>query len=184
MRVVSIPIDWNPSLSIFASENFLQSVGDEYGWLGGIDSTGAVVCFLPYTILYKGPFRLVRFRVETIYTDKMLETEEEKNFLNGVVEYFKSEGMGIIIPATTNSIFKTYPDGAVAVPYGTYIIDLQKSENEIFSNFNSSHRRKVRKAEKSNIQIQSGLEVTEAAYNLIKIKFKRSRLRFMDYICF
>ena len=70
MRVVSIPIDWNPSLSIFASENFLQSVGDEYGWLGGIDSTGAVVCFLPYTILYKGPFRLVRFRVETIYTDK------------------------------------------------------------------------------------------------------------------
>ena len=87
---------------------------------------------------------MVRFRVETISLGGELEVQEEKAFLNSAVEYFRSTGADMIIPATTNTIFRTYPDGAVAAPYGTYIIDLSQPEETLWSNLNSRHRRKVR----------------------------------------
>ncbi|MEA3391843.1 MAG: peptidoglycan bridge formation glycyltransferase FemA/FemB family protein, partial [Candidatus Marinimicrobia bacterium] len=82
------------------------------------------------------------------------------------------------------TIFRTYPDGADSAPYGTYIIDLTQSEDTIFSNFNSSHRRKVRLAKKNDIQIKNGLEHSETAYKLVRDTFKRSKLGFMGYKAF
>ncbi len=55
---------------------------------------------------------MVRFRVETIPLEEELDVQEEKSFLNSAVEYFRSIGADMIIPATTNTIFRTYPDGA------------------------------------------------------------------------
>src|SRR5258707_15792403 len=102
MKVSPIPISWLPEFSIYASEPFLRSVGDECGWLGGVDNTGAMRCILPYTIIRKFIFRLVRFRVETIPLGGALSLDEEKAFLNGVIEYFRSIGTDMIIPASTN----------------------------------------------------------------------------------
>ena len=53
MTAKPIDIDWHPEISIFASEPFLKAVGDEYGWLGGVDNSGKVRCILPYTIVIK-----------------------------------------------------------------------------------------------------------------------------------
>jgi len=39
MKVKKVEINWNPNLSIYASEPFLKAVGDEYGWLGGFDNS-------------------------------------------------------------------------------------------------------------------------------------------------
>jgi len=120
-----VEIDWNPALSIFASEPFLKAVGDDYGWLGGFDHSEKLRCILPYTIVRMAAFfRLVRFRVETITLDHDLSRDEEKAFLNSAMEHFRSIGADMIIPATTNTIFRTYPDGALVAPYGSFIIDL------------------------------------------------------------
>jgi hypothetical protein len=180
MKATPIPINWHPGLSIFASEPFLRAVGDEYGWLGGIDDSGKRRCILPYTITRKtGLFRLVRFRVETIPLDGELDVKEEKAFLNSAMEYFRSIKADMIIPATTNTIFRTYPDGADAVPYGTYIIDLSQPEEAIWGSLNSSHRRKVRLAMKQGVQIRNGLEYLKTSYDLVQDTFKRSKLGFM-----
>lgn len=184
MRAIPIPIEWNPNFSIFASEPFLRSVGDEYGWLGGFDASENLRCILPYTIIRKAIFRLVRFRVETILVDSGLSIEDEKNFLSNAVEYFNSIKAGVIIPATTNTIFRTFPDGAYAAPYGTYIIKLDQPEDEIFGNFSSSHRRKVRVAQKSGVRIKSGLEYLETAYALVRETFGRSKMSFMSLNAF
>ena len=182
MKATPVPINWHPGLSIFASEPFLKAVGDEYGWLGGIDDSGKLRCILPYTIIRKtGLFRLVRFRVETIPLDGELDVKEEKSFLNSAIEYFRSIRADMIIPATTNTIFRTYPDGAVVAPYGTYIIDLTQPEETLWGNLNSSHRRKVRLAMKSGVQIRSGIEYLKTAYDLVRDTFKRSKLGFMGY---
>ena len=53
MKVIPIEIDWHPGLSIYASEPFLKAVGDEYGWLGGMDEEGNLRCILPFTIINK-----------------------------------------------------------------------------------------------------------------------------------
>ncbi len=179
-----IDIEWNPDLSIYASESFLNAVGDEYGWIGGVDDSGKTRCLLPYTIVQKLFLRMVRFRVETIPLVEEFGVHEEKQFLNSAIEYFRSIKADMIIPATTNTIFRTFPNGAIAAPYGTYIIDLIQAEETIWGNFSASHRRKVRLAIKKRVEIRSGVEFTSVAYQLVRDTFRRSRLGFMDYEAF
>ena len=184
MKAAPIEIDWHSDLSIYASEKFLRTVGDEYGWLGGTDDSGKIRCILPYTIVRKALVRMVRFRVETILLDESLGVEEERSFLDSAVEYFRSVRADIIIPATTNTIFRTYPTGAIAAPYGTLIIDLDRDEEALFNNLSSSHRRKIRLATKSGVKILAGFEHAEIAYALVRDTFKRSSMPFMDYAAF
>lgn len=184
MKARPIDIKWHKDLSIYASEPFLRSVSDEYGWLGGFDNQEELRCVLPYTVVRKAIFRMVRFRVETIPMREGLTLGEEKSFLNSVVKYFRSNRADMIIPPSTNTIFRTYPDGAVAAPYGTYVIDLNQPEEVLLANFNSSHRRKVRLAIKAGVQIRDGLDHVEAAYRLVRDTFKRSSLSFMGFEAF
>lgn len=180
MYAKKIDIDWHPELSIYASELFLKAVGDEYGWLGGYDSVGELRCILPYTIVRKAIFRMVRFRVETIPLCKEITLEEEKCFLNSVIDYFRSIGADMIIPATTNTIFKTYPDGADAAPYGSYIIDLTQSEEVLWAKLHSKHRNVVRNAIKKGVAIVEGKEFIGTAHTIIRDTLKRSKLGFMS----
>lgn len=184
MRAEKIDIDWHPGLSIYASEKFLKSVGNDYGWLGGFNYKGKLRCILPYTIIKKAIFRLVRFRVETIPVNGALSVDEEKAFLNSAVDYFRSIGAGLIIPATTNTIFRTFPDGAVAAPYGTYFIDLGQPEEMLWKNLHSKHRNVIRKAMKEDVEIRCGMEYADIAHKMISETLKRSKLKFMGLEAF
>ena len=184
MRATPIPINWHPDLPIFASEPFLKSVGDEYGWIGGIDETGKLLCVLPYTIIRKAIFRMVRFRVETIPLVEEFSMKQERSFLNSAIKFFRSTGADMIIPATTNTIFRTYPDGADAAPYGSYVIDLSHSEEFLFKNINRIYRQNINTALKKGVSVQSGIEHLDSAYMLVRDTFKRSRLPFMNYVSF
>jgi hypothetical protein len=180
MRVESIAIDWRPELPIFAKESFLKAVGDEYGWLGGFAESGELRCVLPYTIVRKPGLRMVRFRVETIPLVPGFDVAEEKSFLNGTIKYFRSIGADLIIPATTNTIFRTYPDGADAAPYGSYIIDLDPPEDVLWKNMSNTWRRNISTAMKSGVVIRTGEEYLDVSYELVKDTFGRSKLPFMD----
>lgn len=105
MNATPVEINWHSGLPIFACESFLKAVGDEYGWVGGFDDSGKLRCVLPFTVIRKAIFRMVRFRLETIPLGEELKVEEEKSFLNSAVDYFRSIGADIIIPATNNTIF-------------------------------------------------------------------------------
>jgi hypothetical protein len=184
IRASRVPINWHPHLSIFASERFLKAVSDEYGWLGGISESGNLCCVLPYTIIKKGVFRMVRFRIETMPMVEEFSVEEEKSFLNSAIEYFRSIGADMIIPASTNTIFRTYPDGADAAPYGSFIIDLSQPEDILWKNIKRQFRQNIKRALKAGVSIQSGIEHLDAAYILIRDTFRRSKLPFMNYESF
>ncbi|MEW6187418.1 MAG: peptidoglycan bridge formation glycyltransferase FemA/FemB family protein [Thermodesulfobacteriota bacterium] len=154
-------------------------MGDGYGWLGGFDSSGELRCILPYTVIRKAIIRMIRFRVETIPLTEAFTEAEEKAFLNSAADLFRSQGAAMIMPATTNTIFRTYPDGAVAAPYGSFIVDLTQDETMLFGHQSSSHRRKVRLAEKQDVKILYGIQYLEIAYHLVRETFKRSDLPFM-----
>ena len=179
-----IKINWRPGLPIFASEPFLEATGDEYGWLGGTDDSGRLRCILPYTIIKKAIFRMVRFRVETIPMDGEFDDQDEKSFLNSAMEYFRSIGADMIIPATTNTIFHTYPDGADAAPYGSYIIDLTQPEDNLWRNIDRITRQNINTALKKGVSIRSGIEHLDEAYRYVVGTFKRSKLPFMSYEAF
>jgi hypothetical protein len=181
MRVEPTKISWHPELPIFACEAFLKAVGDEYGWLGGYADTGELRCILPYTVIRKSIFRMVRFRVETIPMVSGFEVSEEKAFLTEAVGYFRSIGADMIIPATTNTIFRTFPEGADAAPYGSYIIDLTQPEEVLWKNIERITRQNIKSAAKNGVVVKDGLERLDEAYLLIKDTFKRSKLPFMDH---
>jgi hypothetical protein len=181
MTAKPIPIDWHPGLPIFASEPFLKAVSDDYGWLGGFDASGKLRCVLPYTVIRKAFCRMVRFRVETISLGESLSLEEEKIFLKSCLTHLRSIGGDVVIPATTNTIFRTYPDGADAAPYGSYLIDLRQPEEVLWKNIGRITRQNIGTAQRDGVCIRSGLEYLDAAYTLIKETFSRSKLPFMSY---
>jgi lipid II:glycine glycyltransferase (peptidoglycan interpeptide bridge formation enzyme) len=127
---------------------------------------------------------MVRFRVETIPLGDELHLEDEKSFLNSAVDYFRSKGADMIIPATTNTIFRTYPDGAVAAPYGSYVVDLTQSEETLWNNLHSKHRNVIRNAAKKGVEVRSGLEYMDSAYELVRDTLKRSKLGFISFEAF
>lgn len=180
LKAVPTKIEWHRGLSIYASEPFLKSSGDEYGWLAGVEESGTQRCILPYTIVRKSTVRMVRFRVETILLADDVGIEEEKTFLNGAVDYFRSIGAHLIIPGTTNAIFRTYPTGATAAPYGTFLIDLTQPEETLWNNLHSKHRNVIRNAVKKGVRVVSGLEHLDTAYNMVEETFKRSSMPFMS----
>jgi lipid II:glycine glycyltransferase (peptidoglycan interpeptide bridge formation enzyme) len=136
---------------------------------------------LPYTIFRKVIFRMVRFRVETLPMTSDFDISEERAFLNCAIEFIRTMGVDMVIPATTNTLFRTYPDGADAAPYGSYIIDLDQSEDVLWKNIDRITRQNIRSASKAGIIIRDATaEEFDKAYLLIKDTFKRSRLPFME----
>ncbi len=185
MRIEPIAIQWHPGLSVFAKESFLRAVSDEYGWLGGFSETGELRCALPYTIVRKAPFRMARFRVETMPMGRPLLIPEEKAFLESVVGSLRSMNVDLIIPATTNTIFRTYPDGADAAPYGSYVIDLDQPEDILWKAIDRITRQNIKSASRAGIVVrEASPEEHDPAYALIRETFRRSKLPFMDRSAF
>jgi len=181
MKAVPIPIKWEPALPIFASEPFLKAVSNEYGWLGGVRDRGKLCCILPYTIVRKGIVRMVRFRVETIPLQEDFDPNEERDFLNSSVTYFRALGADVIIPPTTNTIFRTYPDGADAAPYGSYVVDLRPPEETLWQKISRITRQNIGTAKKDGVRIHVGAESLPEVHALIKATFERSKLPFMSF---
>ncbi len=175
-----IAICWDPSLPVFAKREFLQAVGDDYGWLGGNDESGTQRCILPFTVLNKAGLRMVRFRSETIPMGPGLDIDEERSFLNSVVDYFRSAGADVIIPGSNNALFRTYPEGAIPAPYGSYVVDLQPSEETLWRNISKTSRQNISSAQKDGVVVREGIEMLDAAYDLIRETFRRSKMSFMD----
>jgi hypothetical protein len=180
IKAEPVPIQWSQSLPVFAKEEFLRAVGDEYGWLGGKDESGTLRCVLPYTIVRKAGVRMVRFRLETISCGAGLDVTEEKTFLNSVVQHFRRIGADVIIPPTNNTLFRSYPDGASAAPYGSYVIDLQQPEETLWRNVYITSRRNIAAAQKDGVSVREGMELLVPAYDLIRETFRRSKMGFMN----
>jgi Acetyltransferase (GNAT) domain len=184
MHAKKIDINWNPTLSIYASEPYLESVGDDYGWIGGFDESDKLCCILPYTIIHMAIFKIIRFRIETIRIDDSFSVEKEKDFLAKATSLFRSFGADFIAPASNNTLFRTYPDGAVAAPYGSYVVDLTQTEEQLWNNLHQKHRNVIRNAQKKNVQIKIGTEHLDAVYNTIQETLKRSAMKFMSRAAF
>ena len=167
MKLKIIRKDIHDELPVFASENYLKSKSDDYGWFVTDDF------ILPFTIDKKLIFKRLIFTTDTIYLNKNLTVEEEKEFLNEIVSYCKKNDIcDFIFKAQANAIFNTYPDNSEHVEWGTYELKLDKSMDELLSKFYARDRTKVRKAIKLGATVRTTDNV-EKVYENIKETFLR-----------
>jgi hypothetical protein len=180
LKAVPVDLVWHPGLPIYASTAYLKYDG-QFGWIGGLNNIGTLRCILPYYVIRKPGFHMIRFRTQTIPWAEELDVAEEKDFLGAVVEHFRSEGADIILPSGNTAIFRTYPDGAAAAPYGTFVNDLDRPEDALFREIRKTYRQNIRKAEAAGVEIRSGMDYLDACYDLVSDTLKRSGSSFKSY---
>jgi hypothetical protein len=174
LTVRPVAISWHSDLPIYACEAFLKSVSDDYGWLGGVDATGQLRCVLPFTVIRKLGFRLVRFRVATTPLGKEFDIATEKSFLNGAMEHFRSSGIDMVIPGHASALSRTYPDNAIAAPYATFIKDLNQPEEALFGEVHADYRKKIRSAQKVGVEVASGTNHLDTCFAMVSDTLRRS----------
>jgi len=124
---------------------------------------------------------MVRFRLATVPLEGDLDLGEEKLFLSSATEYLRATGVDMIMPGANSAVFRTYPDGADAAPYGTFIKDLDQPEDALMKEIHSTFRYNIRRATREGVEIKEGLEYLDIAYDLVGETLKRSGQPFRKY---
>lgn len=180
MGVREIKFEWDEKYSIFLSERYLKTFSDKYGWLGGFQDN-KLICVLPYLVFKRVIFKFIRLPEGLTFINEVEDEEGiRKMFLNEIIRIFKNQKYDFIFQPPPQTIFADYPDDAVYAPYGTYRIDLTKSEEELWKNVQSRQRSYILKGERNNVEVKTGLALKDIAFNMIRLTMKRSDIEFMS----
>jgi Acetyltransferase (GNAT) domain len=168
---------FDKKVSIFSiNNNEGRIVGGFYVYTESIAGIKYVKC-PPFT-----PSNGLFFAGNTINIAKI--SGDQKNLINEVADFYNNNGFGLIrvsFPSFFTDfqpfIWRKYK----VVPNYTYIIDLDKSIDDVLSSFSAEKRNEIKKVEKDNILITQ-----ETDYNiiccLIEESFKRNRIKYDDQI--
>jgi lipid II:glycine glycyltransferase (peptidoglycan interpeptide bridge formation enzyme) len=148
-------------LPIFATKEFLKIKSSEYGWI--IDDK----YILSYYIDRRSIFSKLVFTSETISINTKENIENEKLFLNSVVEKVKELNVDLISQPLASVVFKNIYNNSKSIKWGSYIVDLTISEEDIMKNIHSKHRNVIRKAIKDGVIVEETRDM-EIIYNNIK----------------
>ncbi len=110
---------------------------------------------LPVNVFQKVRIRYGLFVSEPFVLSKHIENERLKKFLNEAVDCLKREKLAWISTSAA-ALFDDYPDNSLRIPFGSHIVNLSLSEDELWQKMHSKHRNSVRRAEKNNVEIISG----------------------------
>lgn len=85
------------------------------------------------------------------------ENSDTSSFLNEVVSIVEKEGKIDWIRQTgAEAMFMDVPKNSLFIPFGNYVLDLSKSQDDLWPGIHSKHRNVIRRAEKSGVIVKSG----------------------------
>ena len=156
-------------INIFATEEFLKSRSNEYGWFV------AEKFMLPFIINKKFFFRRMIFTAECLPLIENASLADEKLFLDQVIQKCKEENLcDFIYKAQANALFGVYPENSDYIEWGSYVVDIASSHENIFNNIHAKHRNRIRHAEKHGVIVQETDNIVQV-YEIIKQTFTRQK---------
>lgn len=112
---------------------------------------------LPLVISKKIKFTYGYFPTEPWIYSENHTVGQEIVFLDEIVNECKeSLHLDWIGQTPPSALFSDAPSKSINIPFGSHIIDLTLSEEELWNKVHSKHRNVIRKAEKSDIKVTSG----------------------------
>lgn len=140
--------DVTSCLPILASENYLKNKSDRYGWICDDNY------ILPYFLDKRLIFTRMVFTYGLIAKKENLNIDDEKEFLDNMVDFVKKEKLcDFIYKAQSNVIFNICPKDSDCVPWGTYEVDLSLNHEELLKSFHGKHRNVIKKAKNDGVKI-------------------------------
>jgi len=166
------------NLPVFAMEFYLSSISTNFGWLGNEDFLISYYIKRKWgvkiLIFTSAPFKITKF-------PKKSESEFIEKCLKIIIKQLKVD---YIQRPPTNVFFNSFPNNSQKMPFGSYVINLDSSEEEIFSKFHSKHRNVIRKSIKDGLEVKKSNSFDNKVCNLINETLFRQnlpKLKF-DYI--
>lgn len=165
MQILKEIVDQEVKLPFVGHKDYLQSIEGavDYGYVVDGDK------ILPYSVKKRKIFKSVQLPCLPVGC----KPEEELKFIDEAVKLISKEVNPDYIYTTATSIFDEYCTKSEYCRFGSYIISLDQTEDEIFGNLHSKHRNVVRKAEKDGLTVDFGPQYAEVCYDLIKDTYGR-----------
>jgi lipid II:glycine glycyltransferase (peptidoglycan interpeptide bridge formation enzyme) len=168
-KIKSIDAD---DCTIFSSEKYLKTQSDEYYYLSSEDDK----MIIPVVIKKKLIFKYAVFHSGLVKSGG--DHEKEKDFLNSAVKLLKKEKIDFISHPSSYVLFDSYPDNSVYAPFGTYLIDLTRPEENLWDNLHQKHRNVIRNAMKNGVVIRRDKSDPEAIFEMLAGTMERSGMGF------
>lgn len=163
-------------MPIFMSPEWLETQAPESGWLEAHPSPDLHVA-VPYVIRRRAFVRWLQLQWG-VWSSRPIDADTERTFLEGVAEWCRSAGIDFIVQPATMAIFRVAPAGAAHTPFGTVLVDLSPTEDELWSGLKGRNRTTIRKARSEGVSIEWGRHLADEAYALCARTMARSELGF------
>ncbi len=155
-------------LPIMGQKGYISAKSSNYGWFRDKDFA------IAFVIDKRAIFKRLIFMCEVVSLDKsQVSKDDEKRFLEDIIDFIKQKKLvDFIYKAHSNVIFKSCPNKAICVPWGTFVVKLNYTDNELIKEFKPRERGKIRKAIREGVEIKESNNI-ELVYNIIKDTMQR-----------
>ena len=156
--------------SIFGSENYLISISEN----PGIVFTEKLK--IAFYISGKLGFNIITI---TAIEHENLSKKEFQTEFGKIAQKIKKSTKAFLISVPPSYVVQEFPiEIGENAQFGTISLDLTIGEKDIFNQFHTKHRNKVRRAIKLGVQIKRGVEYSNKCYELIAETLIRENVYF------
>ena len=155
---------------VFASQEYLSSLTSDFGWLSDGEQ------YISFVIKKKWIFKILIF-TSSPFNDFSDKDFDSKKFIKDCVDFAKIKlKIDYIQKPPTNVFFESIPSNVKSIRFGTFQIDLRKTEDTIFSELHGKHRNVIRKAIKEGLFVKKNNKKDVNVLNLINDTLMRQNL--------
>ena len=134
--------------------------------------------YMPALRRSKSGFSLLQCLFPPVRDGQRLSPENESEFLNELLGKLADEHIvQRVIQSPTFALFHAAPTNSVWAPFGSYVVDLHTQDiSDIWMGMKSNYRQVIRKAEREEVTVLTGLDQLETFYSLYEATVTRSHI--------
>lgn len=170
-------------IPVFAYPEFLDLKGQEYGYIYGLINQ-EIHFFCAFVLKKKYFFCVAEFQTPVICVREDYEDYSQEFLECGLQELYKKYNVDFVCQNPAYAISDIYPSGAQYSYFGSFICNLNDSEEELWNKVHSKHRNVIRKARSNGVEIKFNEYNINAIYDLILATQTRSDNNFLSKAIF